>query len=287
MTLQKARAAHSGEARALAERSRAERRLERRREARRAELAMLERDRAEIFSALANDLRNPLTAVVWSIEMLARRIDPDDSSRRLLDIATRTTEEMDLMLQDLIDAALILDGRLPMSLVLEPYEPAALVEQAAASVRIPPWSKTLTITLDVSAGLPPIVCDRERIARVVGGLLANVVRRTPRGGTVSARASRLAKGGRDALRIVMEGGQAIDPHGRATLFSLPAAPAPGAPRRAPTMSRAIALFVARGIVEAHGGKLDLEGERGPSARFVLTLPLSAVLRQGEDRRSDQ
>jgi signal transduction histidine kinase len=282
MTHPKTRAAAGGVAprrgrkrAAPADRSSTERLLGARSDALRAEIAALERDRAELCSVLSHDLRNPLTVVVWSAQMLARRLPPEDASRRALDAVARAADEMNQMLLDLSDAARIHDGRLPAALALEACEPAALVEQAAASTRVMAQSKALTITLDVPPELPPLLCDRERIARVLGGILGNAARRTPRGGAVSVHAARVGDGGRDALRIVVEdGGPEIAREDRATLFSLPAAPSPGAPRRPRTMTPAIALFVARGVVEAHGGELDLESEPGQGARFVLTLPAS-------------
>src|SRR5262249_24294639 len=158
-------------------------------------------------------------------------------------------------------AARIPDGRLPSSLALEPCELAALVEQAMEPLRPQAQNKALNITVDVPSGLPLASCDRERITRVLGWILANAVRRAPRGGAVSARASRLAGRGRASLRSVVEDGcTEIAPEDRVTIFTLPSAPPPGAPRRPLPMTPVIALFVARGIVEAHGGTLDLESD---------------------------
>jgi signal transduction histidine kinase len=281
MTQPKSRAAggdatRSGRKRAppTAER-RTERRLERRCEALRAELAALERDRAELCSVLSHDLRNPLTVVVWSTQLLARRIGPEDASRRHLDAVTRAAEELNQMLHDLSDAARIPDGRLPTALSLEPCEPAALVEQVVTSIRPSAENKHLTFTVTVAGGLPSLRCDRERIARVLGWLLANAVRRTPRGGALSLRAAASTGGGAPSLRIVVEdGGPHIAPEDRAAIFRFPSAPPSGTARRPRAMSPTLALFVARGVAEAHGGELDLDGDPAHGARFVLTLPLA-------------
>jgi signal transduction histidine kinase len=254
---------------------RALRRLERRVEALRAELEALERDRAELCSVLSHDLRNPLTVVVWSTQILARRIGPEDASRRHLDAVARAAEELNQMLHDLSDAARIPDGRLPTSLSLEPCEPAALVEQAVASIRPSVESKRLAFTVAVAEGLPALRCDRERIARILGSLLSSAVRRTPRQAAVSLRVgfADTHPPGR-MLRIVVEDcGPEVTPEDRDAAFRFPSAPPPGGHRRPRAMGPALSFFVARGVAEAHGGELDLQSDPDHGARFVLTLPV--------------
>lgn len=240
----------------------------------REELDALERSRAELCSALSHDLRNPLSVVVWSAQLLSRRITPEDAARRHLDAIARAAEEMNQILHDLSDAARIPDGRLAAALALEHGEIGPLVDQAAAPSRPQAAGKELALTLDAGPEVGSLSCDRERITRVIGGLIATAVRRTPRGGSVTVRAERgpSAAGGEEVRVTVEDGGPEIPEADRASLFELPLAPPPGEVRRAKPVSHAVSLFVARGVAEAHGGRMALEGAPGGGARFVLTLP---------------
>jgi signal transduction histidine kinase len=259
-----------------------ERRLERRCEALRNELEALERDRAELCSALSHDLRNPLTVVVWSSQILARVLPPGDAGRRHVDTIARAAEEMNQILYDLSDAARISDGRLASALCLERGDVAALVEQALAPNRGLVETKQVALEVDVAADLAPLQCDRERVARVLAGLVSNAVRRTPKQGAVAVRAAGfvddgfgdgapIVSGGREGLRFAVEdAGPDVPVDDRAWLFALPKAPEPGAPRRPRT--HAVSLYVARGIIEAHGGRMWIEGRPDRGSRLIFTLP---------------
>jgi signal transduction histidine kinase len=241
----------------------------------RAEIDALTRDRAELCSALSHDLRNPLTVVVWSAQLLARRVPEGDPARRHLDGVTRAAEELNQMLSELSDAARIPDGRLAR--VIEPTEDALapLLEQAAAASRPQIEAKGLALTLDLPPDLGAIACDRERITRLVASLVAGAVRRSPKGGAVRVSAGRRGAGAREEVRISVEDrGPVIEPVDREVIFTLPAATPPGETRRPRPAGSAIALFVARGVAEAHGGRIWVDPAADQGARFVLSLPVS-------------
>ena len=69
-------------------------------------------------------------------------------------------------------------------------------------------------------------------------------------------------------------GPAIDPADLEAVFTLPAAPSPGTVRRPRPAGSAIALFVARGVAEAHGGRIWVDPDADQGARFILALPVT-------------
>jgi signal transduction histidine kinase len=231
-------------------------------------------DRAELCSALSHDLRNPLTVIVWSAQILGRKMPPEDASRHHLDAIARAADELHNMLHDLSDAARIADGRLAAALVPEPIDVAALIDQAVAPTRGLVKSKDLALTVDVSHDLGAMSWDKDKVTRLLAGLIANAARRTPKAGKILVQASPTSLGDRAATRIVIEDGAPdIPEHERAMLFELPSSPLAGAQRKPRPLSPAIGLYVAKGVVEAHGGKMKLEGAaHGEGSRFVIVLP---------------
>jgi signal transduction histidine kinase len=254
--------------RAAAPTLREQRRLERRCEALHAEVHALERARAELCSVLSHDLRNPLTLIHWNSQILGRHV-PEGGANRLLETMKRAAAEMSQILDDLSDASRIPDGRLILRFTR--CDLAEIIEAAVAPSRAGAAAKDVAFAVEIEEGLGPLSCDHDRLGRVLAGLVAGALRRTPRGGSMAVRAG-LAGG---LLRIRIEdSGVDVPEHERASLFELPPAVPPGTARiAARALSPALGLFVARGVMEAHGGHVAFEGEPGKGSRFVLALPL--------------
>ena len=251
---------------------REQRRLERRCQALHAELHALERARAELCSVLSHDLRNPLTLIHWNSQILARHL-PEGGPHRLLDTMKRAAAEMSQILDDLSDASRLPDGRLLLR--VSRGDVAELIEAAVAPSRVGAAAKEIALEVDVAADLGPARWDHDRLGRVLASLVAGALRRTPRSGSMAVRVHLAG----DLVRLTVEdSGVDVPDHERASLFELPPGPPPGISRGARALSPALGLFVARGVMEAHGGHIAFEGEPGKGSRFVLTLPLD----QGEE-----
>jgi signal transduction histidine kinase len=229
-----------------------------------------EESRGLLFSQLSHDLRNPLSVVLMSAQMLRRLLPPEHSARRYLDAVERASDELNQMLDELSDAARIEDGCLADMLKLEPADLAAFTEEAVAAARPLAESKQLAVTVDVAPGLGPIVCDHARIRRVLACLVSGAVRITPKQGAVAVETSPDGAGG---VRVsVTDGGPGVPETHRALLFELPSGKIPAFSRRATPHGSALTLFVARNVVEAHGGSMTADHAGGKGTRFVFTLP---------------
>jgi signal transduction histidine kinase len=231
------------------------------------EIDDLERARGELCSLVSHDLRNPLSVLLLNMQVLSRMVPADAPARRVVDAVGRAYEEMNQLADDLSDVARILDDRL----TLQPSDedPAALVEASVASVRAASTSKQLTIDVAAAPALPRIRCDRARVARVLSVLLSGAIRLTPKGGTIHLRAEPEGEGG--VRFAVTDGGSGLSEEARAMMFQLPTPPPRGEGRRVRSQLPAIALFVARGFVEAHGGEIGVtaEPERGTTISFTI------------------
>jgi two-component system sensor histidine kinase KdpD len=127
-------------------------------------------------------------------------------------------------------------------------------------------ARQVTLTIDIPDELPPVSCDYAQIDQVVTNLIENAVIHSPPGTAVVARAQR--ENGSVRVEIV-DTGPGIPAAERDRLFD----PFERGRTRAP--GTGLGLTIARGFVEAHGGKLWLEeqGTRAGSC-FVFTLPLA-------------
>jgi signal transduction histidine kinase len=234
-------------------------------EAIRAEAEETTRKRPALLSLLSHDLRNPLSVMMIGLHSLGRALPADHPGRKHLDMIRRNATEMLLMLDNTSEAARIDRGDVSMALGL--HEVADLVAEAVEAVRRPAQDRPVTLTVKIAEGLPPVLCTREKLVRVLTDLVGRAVRLSPKNGTVSIDARPDADGG---VRIaISDGGAEIPEQYAESIFELPR---DENERRALGQLFVLDLFVARGVIEAHDGRIWME--RGPDHRntFVITLP---------------
>jgi len=120
---------------------------------------------------------------------------------------------------------------------------------------------------EVEPGTDPLVMDAQHVGRVLFNLVGNALRHTPPGGQIRIRAWRA---GRDVRVEVRDSGEGIQPEDLEHLFER-------FYRGEKSRSRAtggagLGLAIARGIVEAHGGRIEVDSQPGLGARFTFTIP---------------
>jgi signal transduction histidine kinase len=171
---------------------------------------------------------------------------------------------MQRLIDDLVDLARIDAGHLSIAradcaarrLALDAIECVAPVA-AEAGVRL---------DCEVGADASAVHADADRVQQVLANLLANAIKVTPGGGRVWVRC-RTRRG--TAVFSVSDTGPGIGPEDRSRIFE-PYVRGSGAPYR----GTGLGLSIARGIVEAHGGRLWVVSRRGKGATFRFTLPLA-------------
>lgn len=223
------------------------------------ERALAERD--EVLAIVSHDLRTPLTNVSMALDVLAEDDLVGAERRRVSAMAKRAVDRMERLIQDLLDVARIEQGGL--SLELADHDAAQLAAEVVESIRIAAERNGVEIALELSPELGTVHCDRARLAQVFQNLLSNALRFTPAGGTihVSARIDG------DAIHYrVHDDGPGVPEEARAHLFERF-----WQARRAERSGAGLGLAIVKGIVEAHGGRVELVPvERG--ACFELSLP---------------
>jgi signal transduction histidine kinase/DNA-binding NarL/FixJ family response regulator len=221
------------------------------------------RARDEILGVVAHDLRNPLSTVRMAAQLLADDVAP--AHRKPLDTLLRTTERMNQLIQDLLEVTRIESGKLALELHTESV--AGVLREATAMLQPLAQARSIAFETALAADLPRVPLDSARVLQVVSNLVGNALKFTPAEGRVTLGAE---VQGREVRVAVSDTGPGI--------------PADQIPRvfgrfwQAGTGDRrgiGLGLSIARGIVEAHGGRIWVESVEGQGAHFYFTLPIPA------------
>jgi len=226
------------------------------------------RARDELIAVVSHDLKSPLGVIQMQGAVLrklagAEAADPASHLGGGLERIQRSVDRMVSLIDDLLDLAKIEAGRFALRTQAEPVD--AMLEDALALQRPLAEAKGLALRFEVEPDLR-VLADRERLFRVLSNLVGNAIKFTPAGGRVLVRAG--ASGG-DALFAVTDTGPGVAPEDIPRLFDRYWQ----APKKRSEGS-GLGLYIAKGIVEAHGGRIWAERADEGGAAFRFTLPLA-------------
>jgi signal transduction histidine kinase len=226
------------------------------------------RTREEVLAIVSHDLRNPLNAVTLGSGLLkiSDTLAPDD--REQVETIEVSARRMARLIDDLLDVTRLEGGkRLP----IEPasVEPAELLREAEEIFRAQASVGSVTLDFDVDDTLPAVFADRHRIMQVMTNLIGNSMKFTPAGGRIEVGAKLIEN---DAVVFsISDTGPGIPKGNLGDIFS-PYWQA----ERAERLGAGLGLPIAKGIVEAHGGRIWVESEPERGTDFYFTLPVAAL-----------
>ncbi|WP_240359004.1 ATP-binding protein [Pyxidicoccus trucidator] len=227
------------------------------------------RSREETLAIVSHDLRSPLTTISAAAELLQRALGGDERDARMrkqTDSIRRSVSRMNRLVGDLLDLASIDSGSL--SLEPRPHLAEELVQEVRETFEPQAAEKGVTLQTDIASDLPPVPCDKGRILQVLGNLISNAVKFTPPGGSVRVRAE--PEPGTGSVRFsVADTGPGIPPEAQPHIFDRYWHAAQK--RRE---GHGLGLSIAKGIVEGHGGHIQLESPPGAGSTFSFALPLT-------------
>jgi signal transduction histidine kinase len=217
--------------------------------------------RADLLSIASHDLRNPLGVILVTTSMLARETTSPSQARQVAAVR-RAAIEMNQIIEDFVDAAAI-DGR-TLLLGQDVHDGAEIAKEAIAAATTALSERSITVETNIEQHLPLLYVDKVRLLQVFSRVVANASRFMPKNGTITIGAEKV---GHAVKFFVADSGPGIPDSQRPFVFS----------RRPPPERRAVwgaglGMFVAKGIVEAHGGHVEVASEAGRGSTVSFTLP---------------
>jgi len=229
--------------------------------------AKLFRAREEMLSVVSHDLRNPLNVITVGLASLKRGV-AEDRRAVFLDKIRRAADRMNRLIEDLLDVTRLETGSL--SLEREAHPVAPIASDAFEMLRPLAEEKGVRLVNETGNLLPSIFADRDRILQILGNLLGNAIKFTPEGGTVAISA-RAARDGMVDL-AVRDTGPGIAEIDQGRIFDRYFQ----AKRSDRKGGSGLGLAIAKGLVEAHGGRIWVESEPGAGATFHFEVPAATT-----------
>jgi signal transduction histidine kinase len=236
-----------------------------------AKLENNEQSRRRMVFDIAHELKTPLTIIQGTVDGIEDGVFLPDKPH--FDTIKEQTELLNHLVNDLRDLSLAESGQLKLD--RQPADMAALVQRKIEQFQVNARQKNLQLSLEAPCDLPEVRIDTKRMEQVLGNLLSNAIRHTAGGGQITV-ALRLtgadSKNGKSSLIIsVADNGEGIPPEHLPHIFER-------FYRVETSRSRSeggagLGLAIVKQMVQAHGGEVRVESQKGKGSTFFISLPL--------------
>lgn len=218
--------------------------------------------RDELMGIVAHDLRNPLGAIKMKATLMRKGVQPE-RARQQAESIERVATRMERLIKTMLDVTTLEAGRFTVN--VGPCAVAELLDETAETFDSLAVSKQVRFERIAAEPELTLLADRERVLQVLSNLAGNALKFTPPGGTVTLS---IERDGPMARFEVRDTGPGIAPESLPRVFERFWTKTHG------QKGTGLGLFIAKGIVDAHGGRIWLESEVGVGTRVFFTLPIA-------------
>jgi len=217
----------------------------------------------EAVRRIAHELRTPLACIRNSVDLLQAATTPDVRDE-VISTIDHQAASLEGLVTDLLESSRLEVGQ--VTLTRQPTDLSLIVDRTVRymSALIQQRGQHLDIALPEGEVVADV--DRRRLEQVLANLLANATKFTPRGGHIWLT---LARQDGEARLTVADDGPGIAPEHQPFMFERSFT----VPGRTAKTGLGLGLYIARQLVELHGGQIGVESAPGQGASFTVTLPL--------------
>lgn len=229
-------------------------------------LRLSSRVKSELLANVSHELRTPLASIKGFIETLLQT-DVKWSRQQQRDFLTTADQETDhlmVLIRNLLDMSLIESGKLNINKKLFTLESIL----NSSNARLQQLCANHKLIIDIPSGIPPLPLDNIRIAQVLTNLVDNAVKFSDEGKSIIIQAK---TEDHKVIISVTDQGKGISAEDQEKLFDRFFQAENVVSGK--TQGTGLGLAICKGIVEAHGGQIQVESEVGKGSTFSFSLPL--------------
>jgi len=226
--------------------------------------------KSSLLSAVSHELKTPLTSMIAFTDILLRdRVgNLTEKQKHHLVVLRRNEESLTSLVDDLLDASRIESGRLELD--VQPVDLSELVDDVVESLGPLLVDRSQRVVVNFDDDVDVVQADRRRVSQVVRNLLTNASKYSPNDTTIRVTAQRLTS---EILISVRDEGIGMSDEDLRGLFSPFFRSNNAEARRQP--GTGLGLAITKGIVEAHGGRVELKSALRRGTKVQVFLPLRA------------
>ncbi len=225
----------------------------------------LARQKANFLAMLTHDIKNPLAVILGFADMLPDFGTMNAEQLELLERLRHNAQTVLALVANYLGLSQIEAGSL--TLTRKPLDLNAQLTQVAGLYAGETRRKRIAVQLDLADDLPAIDGDALAMERVFGNLIHNAIKFTPEDGRIEIRSRR---DGERVIVDVADSGPGIAPESIPSLFR----PYARVETRHPHEGTGLGLFIAKTLVEAHGGEVTVDSSPGVGSCFSVSIPVS-------------
>jgi two-component system, chemotaxis family, sensor kinase Cph1 len=225
--------------------------------------------RSDFVAMVSHDLKNPLSAILLSTAFILRTLkqdaelsERDRNFQNQIETLDRSAQRMNSLISDFLDLSKIEAGNLVIE--KKSYRVQSVIQDAIEMMSPLALEKSITLTQSSEPLTTSSLFDRARISQVLSNLLANAIRFTPMEGRIQLA---VRQEGSELIFVVQDSGTGIPGQQRPHVLDQY-----GQAREAYRGNAGLGLSIARGIVEAHGGRIWVENSPAEGSSFCFSLP---------------
>jgi signal transduction histidine kinase len=230
------------------------------------ELGKAGRAKDEFIAVISHELRTPMTSILGWARMLDLGGLDDVTYKEALAAITRSTRAQAKLIEDLLDESRITSGKLKLE--LRPLDVNSVIDAALAMIRPAAEVAKVRVVVRMPEENVRIAGDPMRIQQVIANVLANSVKFTPEGGTITVT---LSRDGSDAVMQFADNGRGISASLMPYVFDRFRQGTSSSDRQS---GLGLGLAIARHLVEMHDGSISAASDgEGKGATFTIRMPL--------------